>query len=65
MKTYNQLTYDERCQIYILKKTGNTQAAIVAAIGTSQSTISRELRRNSGLRGYRQNQAQDLRSNRT
>ena len=55
MKTYTQLTYEQRCHIQALKKTGLSQQAIADAIGTAQSTISRELRRNSGERGYRQN----------
>jgi IS30 family transposase len=48
----------------VLNKTGNTQAEIAAAVGTSQPTISRELRRNSGLRGYRHQQAQKTSENR-
>ena len=64
MKTYTQLSYDVRCQIYVLNKTGNTQAAIATAVGTSQSTISRELRRNKGSCGYRYKQAQNLSENR-
>lgn len=58
MKHYKQLTYEQRCQIEVLKKSGFTQAEIAAAVGVSQSTISRELVRNSGLRGYRHKQAQ-------
>lgn len=58
MKHYKQLTYEQRCQIEVLKKSGFTQAEIGAAVGVSQSTISRELARNTGLRGYRHKQAQ-------
>ena len=58
MNTYTQLTYEQRCHIQVLKKTGLSQQAIADAIGVDQSTISRELGRNSGLRGYRQAQAQ-------
>lgn len=58
MKRYKQLTYEQRCQIDALKKRGDSQAAIAAALGVSQSTISRELRRNQGRRGYRHEQAQ-------
>jgi IS30 family transposase len=36
-----------------------TQAEIAEAIGYSQSTVSKELRRNKGLRGYRPKQAED------
>lgn len=64
MSTYNQLTYEQRCQICILNKTGNSQTEIAVAIGVNQSTISRELRRNTGLRGYRHKQAHNLSENR-
>jgi IS30 family transposase len=64
MNTYNQLTYEQRCQIYALMKTGNSQSKIGSAIGVSQSTISRELQRNIGLKGYRYKQAQHLTKNR-
>lgn len=56
--TYQQLTYEQRCQIYTLKKTGFSQRAIAGEVGVNQSTISRELSRNSGDRGYRYQQAQ-------
>jgi len=39
-------------------KAGHTQSDIADLIGVDKSTISRELRRNSGLRGYRPQQAQ-------
>ena len=57
-KSYKQLTNDQRCQIYTLKKRGDSQRAIAEFIGVNQSTISRELERNSGERGYRHKQAQ-------
>ena len=60
MKTYSQLTYEQRCQIFVLKKTGNSQQEIADAIGSSQSAVSRELKRNTGQRGYRHKQAQNL-----
>lgn len=60
MGTYKQLTYEQRCQIEALKKSGMSQHAIAEVVGTSQSTISRELRRNRGQRGYRHKQAQRL-----
>jgi len=60
MRHYKQLTYEQRCQIFALKGTGNTQQQIANAIGTSQSAISRELNRNSGQRGYRYKQAQSF-----
>lgn len=59
MKAYKQLTYEQRCQIYVLKKSGMSQQNIAKTIGVTQSTISRELQRNTGERGYRFKQAQD------
>jgi IS30 family transposase len=53
MKTYKQLTYEIRCQIYALKKTDLSQNKIAQQLKVSQSTISRELSRNAGKRGYR------------
>lgn len=60
MKTYKQLTYELRCQIYALKKTGMSQNKISKQLNIHQSTISRELSRNAGKRGYRIKQAQAL-----
>lgn len=60
MKHYKQLTYEQRCQIEAYKKSGFTQAEIATAVGVSQSTISRELARNTGRRGYRHKQAQEF-----
>ena len=64
MKKYKQLTYSQRCQIYALKKTNISQQKIATIIGTSQSAISRELKRNTGKRGYRYQQAQQLTNHR-
>ncbi len=64
MKTYKQLTYEQRCQIYVLVKTALTQQQIADIIGVSQATISRELSRNTGERGYRHQQAQRKRDER-
>ena len=61
---YNQLTENERYQIYALKKAGHSQKDIAELVGRSPSTISRELKRNTGLRGYRPKQAQQLSSSR-
>jgi IS30 family transposase len=58
MKTYVQLTYEQRCQIYALNNTDLSQQKIADTVGVSQSAISRELRRNRGKRGYRYQQAQ-------
>jgi len=59
-RQYQQLTADQRCQIYTLKKTGFSQRVIAEHVGVSQSTVSRELQRNTGGRGYRYQQAHCL-----
>lgn len=61
---YHQLTECERYQIYALKKAGLTQKEIAGHLGRNPSTISRELSRNQGLKGYRPAQAQRLSHNR-
>ena len=57
MGTYHQLTEYQRYQMYALKKAGHDQQSIAATVSVSPSTISRELRRNQGQRGYRPHQA--------
>ena len=54
---YKQLTHIQRYQIYVLLKTGQNQATIAKVLNVHRSTISRELRRNKGKRGYRPAQA--------
>ena len=56
--TYQHLSQIERYQIFTLLKTGQNQTQIAQFLGRSKSTISREVRRNRGLRGYRPAQAQ-------
>jgi len=58
--SYSQLTYEQRYLIYKLLKIGFSQAEIAQQIGVHRSTISRELRRNTGKRGYRYKQAQKM-----
>jgi len=57
---YTQLTQEERYQISALLKAGHDQTEIAMILGRHKSTISREIRRNTGLRGYRPKQAQRL-----
>jgi transposase, IS30 family len=57
MKRYKQLTYEQRCQIEVLKKSGLSQQSIAKTINVSQPTVSRELSRNKGGCGYRHQQA--------
>jgi IS30 family transposase len=58
--SYHQLTQEQRYQIYALKKTGHSGSEIADVIGVHKSTVSRELRRNRGGRGYRPQQAHKL-----
>ena len=53
LTTYHQLTQDQRCQIYAFNKRGVTQSRLAVDVGVNQGTISRELARNRGFRGYR------------
>lgn len=57
---YKQLTQEERYQIYAFKKAGMLQTDIAIELNRSPSSISRELTRNKGLRGYRPKQANEL-----
>ena len=58
--SYKQLTQEQRYHIWALKKTGTSQTTIAREIGVHKSTITRELQRNSGQRGYRPKQAHAL-----
>lgn len=55
---YTHLTREERYQIYALKQEGHKPSEIASVLKRDRSTISRELARNRGLRGYRPKQAQ-------
>lgn len=57
---YVHLTQAERYQIAILKKAGHLQSDIARLMNRSPATISRELRRNRGRRGYRPKQAHEF-----
>jgi len=58
MREYRQLTDEDRIEIYAMKQAGKEQKMIAGKLGVHPSTISRELARNAGLRGYRPKQAQ-------
>ena len=58
MRNYKQLNQTQRYQIDILKKAGKNQKQILELLGLSESTISRELKRNQGKKGYRPKQTQ-------
>jgi IS30 family transposase len=51
---------DNRIELYALKKAGLTQKAITAQLDVDPSTISRKLKKNNRLRGYRPRQAHRL-----
>jgi IS30 family transposase len=59
-KVYHHLKDDDRSQLYILNKSLFNQREIADLLGINQSTVQRELKRNSGKRGYRFKQAQKL-----
>lgn len=63
-KGYNHLTYDKRCQIYALLKRNFSQQTIADDLKVHRTTISREINRNKGKRGYRYKQAQEVAANR-
>jgi len=58
--SYEQLTQEERYQIYGLIKAGYNQKEISESIKRSPSSISRELNRNKGRKGYRPKQAHNM-----
>ncbi|QYH40113.1 helix-turn-helix domain-containing protein [Algoriphagus sp. NBT04N3] len=51
MQKFNQLSLEQRYQIEVLNKEGFSQTAIACRVGVHKSTISRELKRNTGKRG--------------
>ena len=59
-KRYTHPAQDERYYIKARPEAGDSQAEIARSLGRSASTVSRELKRNTGLRGYRPQQAQRL-----
>ena len=60
MRTYHQLTQAQRYQIYALRRTQHSLAEIAKVLDVDKSSISRELKRNRGQRGYRPQQAHEL-----
>ena len=59
LKTYTRLTEDEQYQIYegVTEKRSHREIALL--VNKHHSTVSREVDRNTGLRGYRPKQAQE------
>jgi transposase, IS30 family len=62
--TYKHLSQAERYQIHALIKAGNDQSQIAKLLDRHKSTISRELSRNTGSRGYRPKQACEMSADR-
>ncbi len=58
--SYTQLTQEQRYHIWALKKAGWSQTQIAHEVGVHKSTITRELQRNTGQRGYRPKQAHSM-----
>jgi len=57
---YTQVTEIERYQVKAYLTAGYTQKAIANELNRTPSTISRELKRNTGLSGYRPQQTNRL-----
>ena len=59
-ETYTRLTEDERYQIYEGVTEKRSHRKIASLINKHHSTVSKEVKRNTGLRGYRPKQAQEI-----
>lgn len=57
---YKQLASEERYYIQIQRKNGDSFRQIARSLGRSHSTIIREVKRNTGGRGYRNKQASEM-----
>lgn len=55
--SYKQLTLEQRYEIRAYMQAGFSQNDIAGFIGVHKSTVTREIQRNTGLRGYRPRQA--------
>jgi IS30 family transposase len=64
MEHYTQLTQEQRYHISGLLKSGHAKTIIADEVGVHKSTISRELKRNCGERGYRPKQADQFATDR-
>ena len=51
---YTQLTLEEQYHIQVMRKQGKSLRSVSSGMGRSHSSLSRELRRNKGGRGYQQ-----------
>lgn len=60
MRSYTQLTRGKRHEIRVLLKAGYSLSELAAIMKVHKSTVSRELRRNRGQKGYRPRQAHEM-----
>ena len=60
MGQYTQLTQEQRYQIYAFMKAYFSKTQIASEIGVHKSTVSREMKRNRGKKGYRPKQAHSM-----
>ena len=60
MRQYSQLTEEDRIEIYAMLQAGKSKKQIALELSRHPSTITREIRRNTGLRGYRPKQAHSI-----
>ena len=58
--SYTRMTEGKRNQLYAFKQAGFGVRRAARELGVSPSTVSRELSRNTGQRGYRPRQAQEM-----
>ena len=58
MASYKHLTIGQRERLYLARNKGESMAMIAAGLGVSKSTVSRELKRNGGLKDYSPSSAQ-------
>ncbi len=59
-RNYTQLTQEERYCLSMLSKQATSLRKMAKVMGRNHTTLSRELKRNTGQRGYRYHQAQSL-----
>ncbi len=60
MPAYRRLTYEDRCQIFLYLANNISQTEISKQLGFHKSTISREIRRDTGFKHYQFNSAHRL-----
>ena len=60
MRTYRRVMAEDRFRIKTFREAGLNQSEVAVRLGFHKSTVSRELARNVGGRGYRHKQAQSM-----